>query len=132
MILNHLKISFRSLVAQKGYSLINILGLAVGIASALLIMLYVIDEFSYDRFHPNSSNIYRICLDAKLQDTEMMAPITNSAIGPTAVDEYPDILEFARVFTFGGEPDIRYNDRTFIEKRMIYADSAFFKIFNGF
>ncbi len=132
MLLNHLKISFRSLVSQRGYTLINIMGLAVGIASALLIMLYVIDEFSYDRFHPNSDNIYRIYLDAKLQDTEMLAPVTNSAIGPTAVAEYPDILEFTRVFSFGGEPDIRYNERTFIEKRFIYADSAFFKIFDGF
>lgn len=132
MIKNYIKVSFRNLIAQKGYTLINIFGLAVGIASALLIMLYVIDEMSYDTFHPNAKNIYRICLDAKLQDTEMRAPISNAPIGPTAVETYPDIVNFTRIFSFGGEPDIRYDERVFIEKNVIYADSTFFRVFDGF
>jgi putative ABC transport system permease protein len=132
MILNNLKVSMRNLVAQKGHTLINLFGLAVGIASALMIILYVIDEFSYDRFHPHAGNIYRVCLDAKLQDTEMLAPISNSAIGPVSYEQYPDILNFTRIFTFAGEPDVRYGDRTFIEKRLFYADSTFFQVFNGF
>ncbi len=132
MLLNNIKVSVRNLLAQKGYTLINLFGLAVGIASALMIILYVIDEFSYDRFHPNAKNIYRVCLDAKLQDTEMLAPISNNAIGPVSYEEYPDILNYTRVFSFGGDPDIRYDDRTFIEKNLIYADSTFFQLFNGF
>ncbi|MFP4555298.1 MAG: ABC transporter permease [Bacteroidales bacterium] len=132
MILNYLKVSVRNLISQRGYTLINIFGLAVGIASALLIILYVVDEFSYDRFHPNAQNIHRICLDAKLQDTEMVAPISNIPIGPTSVEQYPDILNFTRVFNFGGDPDVRYGDKTFVEKEMIHADSTFFQIFNGF
>ena len=129
---NYLKLSARNLVSQKGYTLINIFGLAVGIASALLIILYVIDELSYDKFHSNADNIYRICLDARVQDTEMRAPISNVVIGATAVEEYPDILDFTRLFTYGGEPDIRYGDKTFVEKNTLYADSSLFRIFDGF
>ncbi len=132
MLYNNIKVSVRNLLAQKGYTLINLFGLAVGIASALMIILYVIDEFSYDKFHPNAENIYRICLDAKLQDTEMLAPISNNAIGPVSYDQYPDILNYTRIFSFGGDPDIRYGERMFIEKNLIYADSTFFQLFNGF
>jgi putative ABC transport system permease protein len=132
MIKNYIKVSIRNLISQRGYTLINIFGLAIGIASALLIMLYVIDEMSYDKFHPNAKNIYRICIDAKLQDTEMRAPISNAPIGPTAVETYPDILNYTRIFTFGGDPDIRYEDKVFVEKNIIHADSTFFQVFNGF
>lgn len=132
MLFNNLKVSVRNLVVQRGYTLINLFGLAVGIASALMIILYVVDEFSYDKFHPNAGNIHRIYLDAKLQDTEMLAPISNVAIGPVSCEQYPNILNYTRIFNFGGDPDIRYGDRTFIEKNLIYADSTFFQVFNGF
>ena len=132
MIINYLRVSIRNLISQRGYTLINIFGLAVGIASALLIVLYVIDEVSYDRFHPNAKNIHRICLDAKIQDTELLGPISCVPIGPTAVNEYPDISKFTRIFSFSGDPVIRYEDRTFVEKSFIYADSTFFEVFNGF
>jgi len=132
MIKNYIKVSIRNLISQRGYTLINIFGLAVGIASALLIMLYVVDEISYDKFHPNAQNIHRICLDAKIQDTELLGPISCVPIGPTSVNEYPDILNYTRIFSFSGEPVIRYEDRTFVEKRLMYTDSTFFQVFNGF
>jgi putative ABC transport system permease protein len=132
MILNNLKVSLRNLVAQRGHTLINLFGLAVGIASALMIILYVIDEFSYDKFHPDAGNIYRVCLDAKLQDTEMLGPISNTAIGPASCEQYPDIMNFTRLFTFTGEPNVSYGDRTFVEKKLFYADSTFFQVFGGF
>ncbi|HOP02835.1 MAG TPA: ABC transporter permease [Tenuifilaceae bacterium] len=132
MILNYLKVSVRNLISQRGYSLINIFGLAVGIASALLIMLYVIDEFSYDKFHPNAKNIHRICLDAKIQDTELIGPISCVPIGPTSVNNYPDIVNFTRVFTFSGEPVVRFEDKTFVEKKVFFVDSTFFQVFDGF
>ncbi len=132
MLYNYLKISVRNLISQRGYTLINIFGLAVGIASALLIILYVVDEFSYDKFHPNAKKIYRVCLDAKLQDTELRGPISCVPIGPTSVNEYPDISNFTRIFTFSGDPVVRYEDRTFVEKNFIYADSTFFQVFDGF
>lgn len=132
MFKNTLKTSFRNIINQKWHTVINIAGLAVGIASVLLIMLYVVDEMSYDRFHPNAKNIYRVYLDGKVQDSELIAPITSCPIGPTAAKDYPDIENFTRVFSFGGDPDVRYNDRIFTETRHIYVDSTFFQVFSGF
>jgi putative ABC transport system permease protein len=132
MLSNYFKISVRNLISQRGYTLINIFGLAVGIASALLIILYVIDEMSYDKFHPNAENIHRVCLDAKMQDTEMVGPISCVPIGPTSVAEYPDILNYTRIFTFSGDPVIRFGEQTFVEKKLVYVDSTFFQVFNGF
>ncbi len=132
MFKNYISSSIRNLVSQKGYTLINIMGLAIGIASTLLIILFVVDELSYDKFHPNAKNIYRICLDIRIQDTEMVAPICNSPIAPTAVADYPDFVNYTRLFSFAGSPDIRYNDRVFAEKNLIYVDSTFFQLFSGF
>ncbi|NLN96356.1 MAG: FtsX-like permease family protein [Bacteroidales bacterium] len=132
MLKNHFRISMRNLIYQKGYGLINIIGLAIGIASTLFIILFVADEFSYDKFHPNAKNIYRVCLDVKIQDTEMVAPLSNAPIAPTAVEEYPDFVNYTRVFNIAGSPDIRYNERVFAEKNLIYVDSTFFQVFNGF
>lgn len=86
MFKNYFKVSIRNLIFQKGYTLINIVGLAIGIASTLFIILFVADELSYDKFHPNAKNIYRVCLDVKIQDTEMVAPLSNAPIAPTAVE----------------------------------------------
>ncbi|MCK9236420.1 MAG: ABC transporter permease, partial [Acholeplasmataceae bacterium] len=64
--------------------------------------------------------------------TEMVAPLSNAPIAPTAVEEYPDFVNYTRVFNFAGSPDIGYNERVFAEKNLIYVDSTFFQVFNGF
>lgn len=132
MFSNYIKVAIRNLIAQKGYLLINITGLAIGIASALLIMLYVVDEFNYDRVHRRSEDIYRIYLDAKIQGQEMLGAVSCTPVGPTIVKSYPDVENYCRIFSFAGEPVIRFEDKTFVEKRLIYADSTFFEIFDGF
>ncbi|MBO9637413.1 MAG: ABC transporter permease, partial [Siphonobacter aquaeclarae] len=65
MFRNYLKIAFRNLLKNRGYSFINILGLAVGLASSILILLWVVDEFSYDQFHPKKERIYRVLRNFK-------------------------------------------------------------------
>ena len=132
MIFNYIKVSIRNLLAQKGYLFINITGLAIGIASALLIILYVVDEFSYDKFHKNSKNTYRVYLNAKIQGQELIGAVTCSPVSPTMVTSYPDVTNFCRVFTFAGEPIIRYENKSFVEKRVFFVDSTFFSVFDGF
>ena len=132
MLKNYIKVSFRNLLSQKGYTAINIFGLAVGIASALLIMLYVIDEISYDKFHPNAKSIYRICADLKVEETEMKAPFSSTPIGPKSVELYPDIVNFTRINVNTGSPSLKYKDKIFVENGVIYADSTFFQVFTGF
>lgn len=132
MLKNHLKVSVRNLLLQKGYTAINVFGLALGIASAMLIMLYIIDEVSFDKFHPNADNTYRICLDFQIDGNGMEVPFSCSPIGPKTVEMYPDILNFTRVHPFYGEPNIRYENNAFVEKEIFYADSTFFEVFTGF
>lgn len=132
MIINNIKVSIRSLLSKKGYLYINITGLAVGIASALLIMLYVVDEFSYDKFHKNSKNIYRVFLNAKMQGQEQAVAVSCCPVAPTMVNSYPYIANYCRVYTFAGEPIIRYEDKSFVEKKVFYVDSTFFEVFDGF
>lgn len=132
MLRNYLKIALRSILAQKGYSAINIFGLATGIACTLLIGIYIFNEFSYDRFHSNAKNIYRICLDGKLQETEIKGPLSCAPIGATAVNNYPDILRSARIYNLIEQPTVHINNKSFTEKSFIFADSSFFQVFDGF
>ena len=75
MLKNYLKIAVRNIKRNKIYSFINIAGLAIGIACCLLILLYIQDELSYDRFHKNADRIYRINTDLKFGGTELAIPV---------------------------------------------------------
>jgi putative ABC transport system permease protein len=135
MIRNYLKIALRSLRKQKIYSFINILGLSIGIASCLLIMLFVQDEFSYDKFHTKSDLIYKVALERKYPNHS-----TNYAIIPHS---YADVLpvdfpEIADVVKMGGPFNdimVSYkNDKDevkqFEEDFVMAADSNFFQMFS--
>jgi putative ABC transport system permease protein len=129
MLKNYLKIAFRNLLKNKGFSFINIFGLAIGITCCLLIMLFVQDELSYDRFHKNSDNIYRIGIDAVLGSNQLKAVTTAPPVGSTMVQDYPEVIAYTRVNSFGF-PVIRYNDKVFSEEKFYWADSSYFKVFS--
>ncbi|HAN17349.1 MAG: hypothetical protein A2X13_00700 [Bacteroidetes bacterium GWC2_33_15] len=129
MIKDTFKHSIRSFSRQKGYVLINILGLSIGIACSLLIALYVIHELSYDTFNEKSDRIYRIILDGKIGGQELQASSTATPIGPTMLQEFPEVEDYARL-NIEGETIIKYEDKNFTEDKFIEADSSFFKIFS--
>lgn len=131
MIKNYLKVGFRNLISQKGYTLINVAGLAIGIASALMIMLYVADELSYDNYHPNADRIYRLGINAKMMGTEFSGPITAAPMGSAMMQDYPQVKNFCRVFNFIGTPVIQFGEKCFVEHHITFADSTFFQVFNG-
>lgn len=131
MIKNYVKVGLRNLIGQKGYTLINVAGLAIGIASALMIMLYVADELSYDSYHPNADRIYRLGINAKMMGTEFSGPITSAPMGNAMVQDYPQVKSFCRVFNFIGTPVIKFQDKCFVERHITFADSTFFQVFNG-
>jgi putative ABC transport system permease protein len=89
MFQNYLKVAFRNLLQHKFYSLINIAGLAVGMTVCILLMLSVQDELSYDNFHPNLDNLFRV---VQAENT-----VTPAALGPTLKRDYPEVINFARV-----------------------------------
>ncbi|MGE5811211.1 MAG: ABC transporter permease [Ignavibacteria bacterium] len=128
MIKNYIKVALRNLLKYKGYSFINILGLAIGITCCLLILLFVQDELSYDRFHKKAANIYRIGINGALGTNQFQAVTTAPPVGKAMVQDYPEILAYTKVTTFGF-PVMRYKDKVFSEEKFYWADSNYFDLF---
>jgi putative ABC transport system permease protein len=109
------------------FSFINIAGFAIGLAAALLVALWVIDELGYDRFHEHSHRMYRIERDMFLDGTQMQVPITSPPTAPQMAADYPVVEAFARVAREEVRiEDIRHNHN---KEMLLYADSTFFQIF---
>ena len=96
MFKNYMKIALRNIKRHKGYSFINIFGLAAGIAYCILIFLWVQDEFSYDKFHDNGDNLYLVGTHQRLGSRTATSSGTPPALGPAFKQEYPEIVNSAR------------------------------------
>ena len=128
MISNYLKIALRNLLRQKSYSLINIVGLAVGIACCIVIMLYVQDELSYDRFNANAARIYRPTLVGKINGHDIVSASSPADMGPTLLKELPEVIAYTRMRNFG-TAILSCGDKAFSENRFMEVDSSFFDVF---
>ncbi|MBK7871980.1 MAG: ABC transporter permease [Saprospiraceae bacterium] len=129
MFKNYVTIAFRHLLKYKAYSSINILGLAVGIASCLLISIYIAHELSYDRFHSNASQIYRIVSHQQPNDELVEAVITPLALAERMKNDFPEIKYAAR-FGEGWSGIMNYEDKQFHEPGLFFADAEILKIFD--
>ena len=130
MFRNFLITSYRNLVNNKLYSVINIAGLSIGIAFAFLISLQVIDEFSYDRFFKDADRIYRIALKRIYPQNEIDYAIIPVSIGEAAKNDFPEVESFTRLLVTRGEFIIRNEKQAFKERNVCFADSNFFEMFN--
>jgi putative ABC transport system permease protein len=128
MIKNYLKTALRNFLKHKGFSFINIFGLAVGIACCLMIVLYVFDEISYDRYHEKADQIYRVGIDGFINNISFHGAITCSPMAQTLVREFPEVEAATRLRNFGF-PVFRYEDKVFSEERVFWVDQSFFDIF---
>lgn len=129
MLLNLLKYSFRALKKQKFFMLINISGLAIGLVCSIIIALFIINEFNYDRYHENKDKIYRVILHGKLGGQEVQVTSTASVIAPTMYNEFPEVASFLRMNPAGREV-LKYEDRFFTDNLFAEADSTFFDFFS--
>jgi putative ABC transport system permease protein len=129
MIKNYLTIAWRILMRQKTYSAINIFGLTTGVTASLLILLYVADELSYDRFHPDADRIYRINFHGKLQNEDINTASVGLPMAEAIQNEVVGVAAVARVDKWGTCP-VRYEERAFTERNFCLADSNFFSFFN--
>src|SRR6185503_16407960 len=127
MILTYFKIAFRRLQKSRLYTLINLVGLTVGISSCLLIGLFIINELSYDRFNQNADRIVRMTMQFGEGGKEKYA-LTGTKAGPQLQRTFPQVESFVR--TINGSVVMKYGSQMYIEKRFVYADSSFFKIFS--
>lgn len=128
MLNNYLKIAFRNLKKHKAYSFINIAGLAVGMSCCILILLWVRDELSYDRYHENADRIYRITYAEEIGDAYDHYAPSPFVAAPTFTAEIPGINAYTRLWQRSGL--IKHGEKTFDEQNIFYADRDFFKIFS--
>ena len=130
MLRNYLKLAFRTLWRRKGYAFINILGLAAGIACCLLALLFVLDEFSYDRFHEDLGHRYRV--HEIMDETGEEWASAPWAVAEVLLETYGDQVRVARLRRRGpglvGEVTVRHEDQIFIETNFFFADSTLFDV----
>ncbi len=122
---NYFKVALRKIRRHKGYSLINISGLAIGMACCFLVFLWVQDELSFDRFHTKAKEIYRVLLNP--EDTDIYSSYNSGPIGPALKADYPEIINFTRSFGEVNGP-LKYKDQAFIGK-VRGVDNSFFEMF---
>ncbi|MBN1271660.1 MAG: ABC transporter permease [Candidatus Aminicenantes bacterium] len=126
MIKNYLKMALRNFKKHKGYSFINIAGLAVGMACCILILLWVQDELSYDRFHENADSICRVIQDINFSDHSTTWAITQGPLGPSLKADFPEIVNFMRVT--GRRFRLTFEEKSFDEV-LGMADGSIFEMF---
>jgi putative ABC transport system permease protein len=131
MIKNYLKIAWRSLLKYKGFSFINIFGLATGMACSLLIFLFVKDELSYDRYHKDAERIYRVVKDFVNDDGSRIPDATSpTALAQAMQREIPEVETVTRLFpNWGGSWVVEYGNKKISEQKFWRADSNFFDVF---
>jgi putative ABC transport system permease protein len=128
MLRNYFKIAFRNLSKNKFYTWINILGLAFGLATCLLILLYVIDEHNFDRYNENGKRIYRVNNEVKFGNNHLDLAVADAAMGPALAREFPQVEQYTRLQQYGsflvkkGNQDLR-------ETKVAFADSSLFEVF---
>ena len=131
MFKNYLKIALRNVRKYKAFSLINVLGMAIGMASVLLIGAYILDEISYDKYHENSHRIYRLMRSSRGNNEPDYAG-TPSPLAPTCQEKFPELENYVRIDPFMGKTKhlIARGERMFYEERFILADPSLFDVFD--
>lgn len=127
MLKNYFKIAVRNLLRQRVYSLINISGLAIGMACCLFILLYVRDELSYDCHHPHADRIYRVGLDAAVSGEDIHAAVTAAPLAAALAAEYPEVEAATRLYK-ANRVLINHENRKFYEEKFLWADSTVFQV----
>jgi putative ABC transport system permease protein len=128
MFRNYLKVGLRNLWKNKGFSAINIIGLATGLAVCLLIVLYVRDELSYDRYNVNADRIYRLDADIYFNNTQASFAVAPDPLAPALVRDYPEIEQMVRL-NYQGDILIKKGAQNIKDHDAVFADSTFFKVF---
>jgi putative ABC transport system permease protein len=127
---NYIKIAFRILLRNKAYSLINILGLAIGMACCILILLWVKFELGYDTFHENYDNLYRAYQKQRYTSGQLLrTDNTPGPLGPDLKNEYPEVERYSRLIV-PGNWIVRYKDNCYNEWSICFVDSSFLKMFS--
>jgi len=129
MFFSYVKIAFRNIIKHKGISLLNILGLAIGIACSILIWVFVIHELSYDKYYEKSDRIYRIAVRASIGDTKIHQTYSSAITFLRLLEEFPEIETGVKFLGLGRVP-VSVGEQTFFEERFFAVDSTFYDVFS--
>src|ERR1700761_3705844 len=132
MIKSYFKTAVRFLLKNKTFSFINIFGLAMGTLCCLYILLYVQDQYSYDKHHKGAQNIYRITSSLELTGDKHNSACTSPPIAPAIKRDFPEVVQYTRLFSSdllgNNNSMLKYKDKSFYETGLVYVDSTFFDV----
>ena len=128
MLKNYILSSWRSLKKKLGFTLINITGLSIGLASCMLIYLYVDYESSYDAFQ--SDDVYRMWINRVYPEREVNYPYAPHSFGPQLVEDFPEVIAQGRAFRPFNPSTVRLGDQSFLEDKIVFADSTLMQVVN--
>ena len=128
MLANYIKMTLRNLTKKLSFSIINVCGLALGLACCILILLFVRDELSYDTHHEKAEQIYRLIIDSEIGGAFNQYAVPPFAAAPAFTNELPEIKTFTRLLRRDGQ--LIYKDKRFDEEKVFFADTTFFDIFS--
>ena len=130
MFRSYLKVFFRNIQRYKIYSFINVTGLAIGMACCILIVVYIINELSYDRYHEKTNQIYRVGVYMDLGGRSLRAAISNHPVGHFLRREYPEVLDAVRFRRYLYRTLVEYEEARFFEENIFFADDSVFNVFS--
>ncbi len=130
MFRNYFNVAVRNILKHKFFSAINILGMTIGVTACLLLILYVSDELSYDRFHTNAERIYQVGLHGKIAGQDIRTANTCPPMAAALVSDIPEVESATRVTPYFGRPAVKYADKILTEEKVFFADSNFFEFFS--
>ncbi len=130
MLRNYCYIAWRQLASNPFYSILNIAGLALGLASCFLIYVYVADELSYDRFHEKRDRIYRIAETFKTGESLITTGLTPYKLAPDLKQQFPEIEKVVRIDYDISSDIVQYGDKQFLQKGITAVDPGFFDVFS--
>ncbi len=131
----YLKTALRNILRNKTFSVINIIGLAIGMAACITIFVFIQHEYSYDNFNKKADRIYRVNVEANINDRDMKVAITPALLGSYLKDKFPQVENSVTIYALNiissiKGPALKYGDKIFRANRFIFADSSFFQIFS--
>ena len=130
MLINYLKTAYRNSIQKKTISIINLSGLLLGTITFLFIIQFLYYELSYDRFHKDHKDIYRIYSEASIGDLHSAICISVAGMGPTIKSQLPEVDDFTRIYKSAQKSYIIFDENRFIENDIYWVDTSFFKIFS--
>jgi len=130
MIRNYFKIAIRNIWKYKTYSAINIIGFAIGLASCLIILLYVNNELSFEKMHKNRDQIFRVAVNLSQGDTKIPFAAAMPPLAPALKEEFPEITDAVRIRQMQPDYQFEYDNREMGEMDVVFTEPSFFQIFS--